>query len=79
MRAVAASGGTLAVPPAWRPSPSPSSLATGGSGTTKQASTGPAGEDRAFELLNGGSGTFEAYRGKPLVVNFFASVHAVPG
>ncbi|MBW3615035.1 MAG: TlpA family protein disulfide reductase [Actinobacteria bacterium] len=48
-------------------------VATGGSGTTKQASTGQAGEDRAFELLNGGSGTFEAYRGKPLVVNFFAS------
>lgn len=48
-------------------------VATGGTGTTKQASTGRAGEDGSFELLNGGSGTFDTYRGKPLVVNFFAS------
>ena len=48
-------------------------VATGGTGTTKQASPDLAGEDGSFELLNGGNGTFDTYRGKPLVVNFFAS------
>ena len=36
-------------------------VATGGTGTTRQASPGRAGEDGAFELLNGGSGTFDTY------------------
>ncbi len=48
-------------------------VASGGTGPTKEASAGRAGEDGSFELLNGGSGTFDTHRGKPLVVNFFAS------
>ncbi|MBW3612043.1 MAG: TlpA family protein disulfide reductase [Actinobacteria bacterium] len=47
---------------------------TGGTGgTAEQASTGSSDQPGSFELLNGGSASFDTYRGKPLVVNFFAS------
>jgi len=46
-------------------------VVTGGTGSSEQASS--AGRAGSFELLNGGSGSLETYRGKPLVVNFFAS------
>jgi Thiol-disulfide isomerase and thioredoxins len=44
-------------------------------GTTavEAASTAPSVPSTSFEMLDGSSGSFAAYRGRPLVVNFFAS------
>ncbi len=49
-------------------------LAVAAGGDDRDATTdGIGGVDAEFELLDGGTATFAGYRGRPLVVNFFAS------
>ena len=68
MGAVAASGGTPAAPSPWRRSSSPSSWPP-----AEPAGASLVGRPgRVVRAAQRGSGSRETYRGKPLVVNFFA-------